>query len=92
MRLNVELVTLQCAFNWLRITYPTVYEHAIKVIATDLEVSPNPDLDWMELVDAGWDFTLWCLWIYLVLLLRSLEKTWSPPLNQATRWIEQMLQ
>lgn len=91
MRLNVELVTLQCAFSWLRITYPTVYEHSIRVIAKELEVSLNPDLNWVELLAGGWDYTLWCLWIYLVLLLRSLEKTWSPPLHQVTRWIEQML-
>jgi hypothetical protein len=92
MRLNVELVTLQCAFSWLRVTYPTVCEHSIKVIEKELEVSMIPDLDWIELLDAGWDFTLWCLWIYLVLSLRSLEKTRSPPLNRVTRWIEQMLQ
>lgn len=91
MRSNVELVTLQCAFSWLRITYPILYEHSIKVIAKELEVSTNPDLDWMELLDAGWDLTLWCLWIYLVLLLCFLEKVWSPPLNQVTLWIEQML-
>jgi hypothetical protein len=91
MRVNVELVTLQCAFSWLRITYPTLYGHSIKVIAEELEVLRNPDLDWMELLDGGWDYTLWCFWIYLVLLLHSLEKTWSPPLNQVTKWIEQML-
>jgi hypothetical protein len=91
MRLNVELVNLECAFNWLRITYPTVHEHIITTIADVLEVSTNPDLDWIELLDAGWDYTLWCLWIYLVLLLRSVVKAWSPALNQVTRWIEKML-
>jgi hypothetical protein len=91
MRLNVELVTLECAFNWLWITYPTVHEHSIAIIAEVLEVSKNPGLDWIELLDAGWDYTLWCSWIYLILLLRSVEKAWSPALNQVTRWTEQML-
>lgn len=90
MRLNMELITLECAFSWLQITYPKAYEHSIRVIAKVLEVMEGAEIDWMDLVTSGWDYTLWCFWIYVVWLLRFEERVECFPLEIVMGWIEDM--
>jgi hypothetical protein len=87
MRLNIELLTLQCAFSWLKVSWPSVYEQTVNVVAKELEVTSSPDLDWIELITGGWDYCLWCLWISIVLYLDVLSHA---RVTHITRWINHM--
>jgi len=91
MRRGVELVTLRCAFSWLQNTHQKLHNHSIKIIAQELEATSVPDLDWMELIASGWDYTIWCLWIYIALLLHLSYGEGSDE-SYVTRWIDDIFE
>jgi hypothetical protein len=92
MLLNVELLTLHCAFSWLKFSWPEIYELYMKVIAKELEVTRNPDVDWKELIIGGWDYTLWCLWIHTVLFLHLSEDSTLARQTHLSRWVKHISQ
>lgn len=89
--MNLDLVTLQCAFSWLQATNRNLYDHSIKIIAKELDATTMPDLDWMELIASGWDHTMWCLWIYIALLLHVSSGKGSVE-SDVTRWANNVLE
>lgn len=66
----VKLVSLECAYEWLRI-YPDIYYPIMKLISEDQD-EPLP-LDWALLLQ-DWDHTYWIIWICLILLLQTTNK------------------
>lgn len=90
MRLSVELVTLRCAFSWLQHAHRKLHSHSIKIVGQELEATTIPDLDWMELIASDWDYTIWCLWIYIALLLHLSHGEGSDE-SYVTRWINEIL-
>ncbi|KAI9730771.1 MAG: hypothetical protein M1818_008051 [Claussenomyces sp. TS43310] len=64
---NAELVTLEGAYNRLGAENPKAYEAVRKVIVEQLEV--DAEIDWAELIESDWAFSLWVFWIYTVMLL-----------------------
>jgi histone-lysine N-methyltransferase SETD3 len=66
MHQHVELLSLECAFEWLRLNYPEISIPLVKAIAEDQE-EPLP-LNWAVLVE-DWDHTYWVVWIYTIWLL-----------------------
>ncbi|KAF4625236.1 hypothetical protein G7Y89_g12935 [Cudoniella acicularis] len=65
---QVELLALECAFNWLHVYYPDIHDAVTKIISEDQD-EPLP-LDWTILVD-DWDNTYWIVWIALLWMLWS---------------------
>jgi histone-lysine N-methyltransferase SETD3 len=66
MHQYVELLSLECAFEWLRLSYPEIFNTVVNMIAADQEeLLP---LDWAVLVE-DWDHTYWIVWIFTVWLL-----------------------
>ncbi|TVY75688.1 Ribosomal lysine N-methyltransferase set10 [Lachnellula suecica] len=63
---SVELLSLECAFDWLQYHYPDIHEPVVKIISDDQE-EPLP-LDWSVLVE-DWDHTYWTVWIFLVWMI-----------------------
>lgn len=66
MHASVELLSLECAFEWLRIHYPDIHTSVVEIISKDQD-EPLP-LDWVVLVE-DWDHTYWTVWIYIVWML-----------------------
>ncbi|TVY40367.1 Ribosomal lysine N-methyltransferase [Lachnellula occidentalis] len=66
MHTDIELLSLECAYSWMQINYPDIYDAVVKIISEDQE-EPLP-LDWAVLVE-DWDHTYWVIWIYLVWVL-----------------------
>lgn len=66
MHTTVELLSLECAFDWLQNHYPDIYTSVVEIISEDQEESLP--LDWVVLVE-DWDHTYWTVWIYLVWML-----------------------
>lgn len=66
MHTSIELLSLECAFDWLRSNYLDIYDAVVQIISDDQE-EPLP-LDWAVLVE-DWDHTYWVIWIYLVWML-----------------------
>lgn len=71
-RNHIELVSLECAFDWLCAQYPSVSSEILRLIAEDQD-EPLP-LDWAVLVE-DWDHTFWTVWLYIVLTLWISNKT-----------------
>jgi protein-histidine N-methyltransferase len=66
MHQHVELLSLECAFEWLNLNYLDIFNTIIKMIAEDqAEALP---LDWAILVE-DWDHTYWTVWIFTVCIL-----------------------
>lgn len=66
MHQHVELLSLECAFEWLRLNYPEAFTVIVDMIAKDQEESLP--LKWTVLVE-DWDHTYWIVWIFTVWLL-----------------------
>ena len=60
---HVELLSLECGFEWLRVQYPDAFSLVVEMISEDQdELLP---LDWAILVE-DWDHTYWVVWIYIL--------------------------
>jgi protein-histidine N-methyltransferase len=70
MHQHGELLSLECAFEWLRLNYADVFEAIVSMIAEDQEESLP--LNWAILVE-DWDHTYWVVWIFTVWLLWARE-------------------
>lgn len=68
-----KLVTLEDAYSRLSKTCPAIYESLINIIAEELEVEVDTGIDWAELIESDWAFTLWVLWVYAVILVYQQE-------------------
>lgn len=66
MTKHVELLSLECAFDWLRVNYMSVHFDAMNIISEDQD-EPLP-IDWAVLVE-DWNDTLWIYWLCIVWLL-----------------------
>lgn len=66
MHQHVELLSLECAFDWLRLNYLDIFDTIVKMIAEDQEESLP--LNWAILVE-DWDHTYWIVWIFTVWML-----------------------
>lgn len=62
----VELLSLDWAFDWLRVNYVDIYNAVVELISEDQD-EPLP-LNWAVLVE-DWDHTYWVVWIFIVWLL-----------------------
>ena len=60
------LLTLELAFDWLRLHYPQLHDSVVKIIAEDQEESLP--LKWQLLV-VDWDHSYWIVWIFIVWVL-----------------------
>jgi hypothetical protein len=65
---NAEILSLECAFEWLRLSYPEIYTPIVQMISDDQE-EPLP-LNWAVLVE-DWDHTYWVVWLFTVLLIST---------------------
>jgi hypothetical protein len=68
---GVELLSLECAFEWLRLSYIGIFDKVVEMIAKDQD-EPLP-LNWALLVEEGWESAYWVLWIFVLLLLQQIE-------------------
>jgi histone-lysine N-methyltransferase SETD3 len=66
MHLHVEMLPLECAFEWLRIHYPELFTAVVQMISDDQE-EPLP-INWAVLVE-DWDHSYWIVWIFTVWML-----------------------
>lgn len=73
MQACVELVTLQSAFGWLQTAYPLIYGHVVEAMADVLECERDLTSEWPALIREGWDTTIWCLWVHIVVTLSLQE-------------------
>lgn len=60
---TIEIVSLECAFGWLHLKYPEIYDGVVQVISDDQE-EPLP-LNWAVLLE-DWDHTYWVVWLFVV--------------------------
>jgi histone-lysine N-methyltransferase SETD3 len=67
---SAELLSLECAFDWLNLHYPDLFNAIVSMISEDQEESLP--LNWAILVD-DWDHTYWTVWIFTVWLLWARE-------------------
>lgn len=67
---RAELLSLEIAFDWLRVNYAEVFTSVVAMISEDQE-EPLP-LNWTILAE-DWDHTYWTVWIFLVWMLWSRE-------------------
>jgi hypothetical protein len=82
---SAQLLSLESAFDWLRMHYPDISLAVEKDISEDQE-EPLP-LNWDILVE-DWDHTYWIVWVYLVLSLEALHpKTFRSLHPIVSQWI-----
>ena len=63
---HVELLSLECAFEWLHLNYPEIFTVIVNMIAEDQEeLLP---LNWAVLVE-DWNHAYWVVWIFTIWLL-----------------------
>lgn len=65
---EVEMLSLECAFDWLRISYVELFDSVVHMISEDQD-EPLP-LNWAVLLE-DWDRTYWIVWIYIMLILNG---------------------
>lgn len=70
MNSHVQLLSLERAFDWLRVEYLEVYYDVVRMIAEDQE--ETLPLDWSVLVE-DWDHTYWIVWIFTVCMVWALK-------------------
>lgn len=58
------MLTLETAFQWLELEYPSVHETLVGMIAEDQD--EQLPLDWNILIKEGWSFTFLALWLVVV--------------------------
>lgn len=63
---GIEVLSLECAFDWLNFHYPSIHASIVGVIAEDQQESLP--LNWAVLME-DWDHTYWIAWIFTVWLL-----------------------
>ncbi|TAQ85399.1 hypothetical protein B7494_g6290 [Chlorociboria aeruginascens] len=63
---NIEILSLETAYGWLRIHYPILFDEVAKAISNDQD-EPLP-LDWAILFEE-WDYAYWIVWIYILVML-----------------------
>ncbi len=95
METKSGLSTLDCAFNVA--SDPALWSVAVSIIRSELEVGdadterlPLNSQEWHEIVDGGWDFTVWCFWLYIIILLHVLESDRELPAG-LNDWINNMM-
>jgi histone-lysine N-methyltransferase SETD3 len=83
-----EFLSLECAYSWLNVHYPNIYNEVAQLISKDQD-EPLP-LNWAVLVE-DWDHTYWIVWIYIVWMIwaRDGESFSESHLNLST-WLEEM--
>lgn len=90
MHQHVELLSLECAFDWLRLNYEDVFEAIVSMIAEDQEEALP--LNWAALVE-DWDHTYWIVWIFTVWLLWAREReAFQLRHVKLSSWMEEMNQ
>jgi protein-histidine N-methyltransferase len=86
--MDTELLSLECAFDWILIHYPDIYNAVAKVISEDQE-EPLP-LDWAVLVE-DWDHTYWIIWVHLVWMLWARDgKAFQSKHPNLSSWLVEM--
>jgi len=60
------MLSLECAFEWLRINYLDIFTSVVQMISYDQE-EPLP-LNWAVLLE-DWDRTYWIVWTYIVMII-----------------------
>jgi len=90
-----ELLTLEGAFNiasdhalWKTIV--AVIRSELEIGDTDEQTMPIQSREWNEIINGGWDFTLWCFWIYTLFLLRTSGSDLNLPTHLKV-WIDSMM-
>ena len=66
MHNQVELLSIERAFEWLLLNYPDIHLAVTEMISEDQE-EPLP-LDWSVLIP-DWNHTYWIVWIFVVWML-----------------------
>ncbi|RDL41235.1 uncharacterized protein BP5553_01214 [Venustampulla echinocandica] len=69
--IQANLLSLECAFDWLHIYYPDIHDSLVRIIADDQE--EHLPLNWSILVE-DWDNAYWIVWIYLIWKLWALDR------------------
>lgn len=67
----MELLSLECAFEWMRLNYQEIFNDIVKMIAEDQEESLP--LNWAVLVE-DWDHTYWTVWIFTIWIVWANEE------------------
>lgn len=67
---SVEILSLECAFDWLRLSYPDTYT-ALASFVSELEDEPNPPR-W-EVLAEDFGNVYWTIWIFVVCLVRDFD-------------------
>jgi histone-lysine N-methyltransferase SETD3 len=63
---HFEFLSLECAYSWLNVHYPNIYNEVAQLISEDQD-EPLP-LNWAILV-MDWDHTYWIVWIYIIWMI-----------------------
>ena len=63
---KVEMLSLECAFDWLRINYEDIFTPVVQMISDDQDESLP--LNWSVLLE-DWDRTYWIVWIYIIITI-----------------------
>lgn len=61
-----DLLSLECAFEWLHLNYLSIYTAVVQMISDDQQ-EPLP-LDWRVLIE-DWDHTYWAVWLFTILII-----------------------
>jgi len=85
----MEILSLECAFDWLRVNYLELFNSVAEMIAEDQD-EPLP-LNWSVLVE-DWDRTYWVVWIYIMTLIAmgGDGSNCTPTHEYLTSWVFEM--
>ncbi|KAH8598287.1 hypothetical protein B0O99DRAFT_684327 [Bisporella sp. PMI_857] len=89
-----ELLSLECAFNWLHIHYSELFTSIISLISED-QGEPLP-LDWGILIE-DWNRTYWIVWIFTIMVIAEGNGRSASPGLQSSHayvisWLASMMQ
>ncbi|KAM0312189.1 hypothetical protein ACHAO8_006524 [Botrytis cinerea] len=82
---NLKIFSIEQAYSLLTQQYPSLSTAIHNLIASDQE--EELPLDWSVLLE-DWNFTYWTLWVYIIMLKQSDEKTLAAIHPALVQWIK----
>ncbi|KAM3156121.1 hypothetical protein ABEW05_003368 [Botrytis cinerea] len=82
---NLKIFSIEQAYSLLTQQYPSLSTAMHNLIASDQE--EELPLDWSVLLE-DWNFTYWTLWVYIIMLKQSDEKTLAAIHPALVQWIK----
>ncbi|KAF7888661.1 uncharacterized protein EAF02_003202 [Botrytis sinoallii] len=81
---TLKILSIEQAYSLLTHHYPSLSTSIHNLIASDQE--EELPLDWSVLLE-DWNFTYWTLWVYIIMLKRSDQKTLAAIHPALEKWI-----